>query len=255
MALVRAGVFWLATMAVLALSASFGGSGNRATLIVGALAAPATFVLAVLFIRWEGHSLRDYFFEVNRSTWLRFSGGLLLGFSLVVAQTALMFSGGGIGWTVASPTLTMLVPVAGYLLLATREELAFRGYPLRKLASEIDPWSAQIFVAILFVTEHRLGGSTWIDALIGSGIGALVFGMAALATRGLAFPIGLHAAWNIGDWARGTKSPDGLWQVRLQPGLADHVERVAILSYVGVMSIAFAGLWLWYRKSQSGRRS
>jgi len=33
--------------------------------------------------------------------------------------------------------------------------------------------------------------------------------MAALATKGLALPIGLHAAWNIGDWARGGKGTGG----------------------------------------------
>jgi len=251
-ALGRALLFWLATMTVLAISGPFAGTGPRATLVVGALAVPPTLALTVLFIKWDGKSLSDYRFEVTRSSWHRFAGGLLLGLLLVAAQTLLILIGGGVRWTAATPAPTMLLSVPGYLLLATREELAFRGYPLRKLASGIDPWSAQILVAVMFVVEHRLGGSSWTNALVGSGIGALVFGMAALATGGLAFPIGLHAAWNIGDWARGTKGDGGLWRMVLEPGFADHAERTVMISYVAVMSIALAGLWQWYRRSPDG---
>jgi hypothetical protein len=237
-------------MAVVAISGPFAGTGSRAILIVGALTVPPTFALTVLFIKWEGKRLSDYRFEVTRGTGLRFAGGLFLGFSLVAAQTALIFLGGGVHWMPASPAPTMFVPVLGYLLLATREEIAFRGYPLRKLSSEIDPWSAQLVVVTLFVIEHRLGGSNWTNALVGSGAGALVFGMAALATRGLAFPIGLHAAWNIGDWARGNKGGEGLWHAVAQPGSAVHAERIAMASYVAVMLLALAGLWQWYRRTR-----
>jgi hypothetical protein len=249
-ALARVLLFWLATMALLAIAGPFAGSGSRAALIVGALTVPPTFALTMLFIRWDRRRLRDYGFGLSGGSGLRFAGGLLVGFALVAAQTALMLLGGGVRWAPVSPAPAMLLPVLGYLLLATREELAFRGYPLRKLASDMDPWSAQIVVAILFVIEHRLGGSSWTNALVGSGMGALVFGMAALASRGLAFPIGLHAAWNMGDWARGTKSGDGLWHMVLEPGARGHADRIAMGSYVVVMALAFVGLWQWYRRSR-----
>jgi membrane protease YdiL (CAAX protease family) len=141
----------------------------------------------------------------------------------------------------------MLLPVLGYLLLATREELAFRGYPLRKLSTDINPWVAQTIVAALFVLEHRLGGSSWENALLGSGMGSLVFGMAAIATKGLALPIGLHAAWNIGDWARGGKGAGGLWRQIVDPVSALQVERLTMTAYVAVMLVALVGLWMWHR--------
>jgi len=141
----------------------------------------------------------------------------------------------------------VIIEILGYVLLATREELAFRGYPLRKLAADYGVLRAQVLVAALFVIEHKLGGATWTNSLVGSGLGALVFGMAALASRGLAFPIGLHGAWNIGDWARGTKGGTGLWQIAYPPESPAHVERLAMTSYAAVMSFAFIGLWLWYR--------
>jgi membrane protease YdiL (CAAX protease family) len=254
LAVTQALLFWLGTMALLAIAGAFAGSGGRAILIVGAVTVPPTFAFTALFIRWDQKRLRDYGFEFTRGSWGRFAGGLVLGSVLIATQTALMLAGGGIRWVPASPKLAMLPLVAGYLLLATREELAFRGFPLRRLASAIRPWPAQIIVALLFIVEHRLGGSSWANAVIGSGMGALVFGMAALATKGLAFPIGLHAAWNVGDWARGTKGGGGLWNVLVEPGSSAHVQGVAMTSYVGVMALAFAGLWLWYFRTRSAAK-
>lgn len=239
-------LFWLATMALLAIAGPIAGNGSRAALIVGALTVPPTFALTFLFIKWDRKRLSDYCFGLSGGSALRFGDGLLVGLGLIVAQTALMLLLGGFRWTIVSPAPAMVFPVLGYVLLATREELVFRGYLLRKLASDIDPWSAQIVVAVLFVIEHRLGGSSWTNALVGSGMGALVFGMAALASRGLAFPIGLHAAWNIGDWARGTKGGDGLWHIVVEPAATAHAGRIALASYVAVMSLALICLWRWY---------
>jgi len=246
-------LFWLATMAFLAIAGPLAGTGTSAAVLVGALTVPPTFALTFLLIKWDGKRLGDFGFGLTLGSWLRFAGGLLLGFLLVAAQTALILAGGGVHWIAASPTRTMFLPILGYLLLATREELAFRGYPLRKLASDIDPWSAQVLVAAIFVIEHKLGSSSWTNALVGSGMGALVFGMAALATRGLAFPIGLHAAWNIGDWARGTKGGGGLWHMVPGSGPGVHAERTMMASYVAVMSLALVGLWLWHRQTNPGR--
>jgi hypothetical protein len=239
-------LFWFATMALLAAASPIAGSGRQAPLMIGALTVLPTFALTALFIRWDGKRLRDYCFDITRSSSLRFAAGLLLGFVLVAAQTALLLLGGA-HWSAASRPPTVIIEILGYLLLATREELAFRGYPLRKLAADFDALWAQVLVAALFVIEHKLGGATWTNALVGSGLGALVFGMAALASRGLALPIGLHAAWNIGDWARGTKSGGGLWQIVYPTESPVHFERIAMASYVAVMSLAFIGLWLWYR--------
>ena len=249
-ALSRVLLFWFATMALLAVAGPFAGRGSQAPLIIGALTVPPTFALTVLFIKWDGKRLSDYRFDITRGSSLRFAAGLLIGFILVAAQTALLLLS-GVHWRAApSSSTTVTTAIIGYVLLATREELAFRGYPLRKLASDCDPWSAQIVVAAMFVIEHKLGGATWTNALVGSGLGALVFGMAALASRGLAFPIGLHAAWNIGDWARGTKGDGGLWQIVLRPESSVQFERIAMASYVAVMSLAFIGLWQWYRATR-----
>jgi hypothetical protein len=244
-------LFWAATMVALALSSPVAGRGENAAMISGALTVPVTFALTLLFVKWEGRKPFEFGFEITRTTWLRFGAGGVFGLLLIAAQTAIMKFAGGMHWVAASPAPATLLPILGYLLLATREELAFRGYSLRVLAFEVSPWTAQIVVASMFIIEHKLGGATWENAVLGAGIGSLVFGMAALATRGLAMPIGIHAAWNIGDWVRGGKGNGGLWHAVVEPGSAAYADKVAIGSYVAVMVCALAGLWWMQRRSSN----
>lgn len=244
-------LFWAATMIALALSSPLSGRGERAEVISGTLTVPATFALTLLFIKWERRKPFEFGLEFTRTTWLRFGAGALLGLLLIAVQTAIMGFAGGVHWMPGSPSPAPLFPILGYLLLATREELAFRGYPLRLLAFELRPWIAQIIVAAMFIIEHKLGGATWENAVLGAGLGSLVFGMAALATKGLALPIGIHAAWNIGDWARGGKGDGGLWHRVIEPGSVGYADRVAIGSYVAVMLCALVALWWVQRRSQN----
>lgn len=252
LALGRVLLFWFVTMAALAaIVPSAAVAGEHSSLVIGAVAAFATFCLTGLFVRWEGKSLADFGFTLEAASLARFAGGFLFGLLLVGLHTAIMAAGGAIRWTNApsvQPQYALLVCLT-FLLLSLREELAFRGYPLRKLASDLNPWAAQLIVAVLFAIEHAIGGATWTNAILGAGMGSLVFGMAALATRGLALPIGLHAAWNIGDWARGGKAEAGYWRSVVEPGSEQMANIIGMSSYVAVMALAFLALWAWQRRS------
>jgi hypothetical protein len=140
--------------------------------------------------------------------------------------------------------------MAAYLLLACREELAFRGYPLRQLERSFGVWPAQLLVAAAFALEHRAGGYSWTNALFGAFIGSLLFGMAALATRGLALPIGLHAGWNFGQWMIGEKETPGIWTPVQANGPSAHADHVALAAYVLVFAAATLAFWR-YRKARS----
>jgi membrane protease YdiL (CAAX protease family) len=139
----------------------------------------------------------------------------------------------------------------GYLALSCREELAFHGYPLRRLDSLFGLYPAQLLIALLFAAEHVLGGYSWANALMGASTGSLMFGMAALATRGLAVPIGLHAAWNFGQWIIGGKEIPGLWIAVIEREFRVSVERASMISYLVVMGMATCCFWLWHRRRTS----
>ena len=80
--------------------------------------------------------------------------------------------------------------------------------------------------------------------------GSLLFGMAALATRGLAVPIGLHAMWNVGQWILGEKELPGLWKVWMEDRLQTRAQEVGMVSYLLGAGIAILGFWWRYRKNR-----
>lgn len=117
-----------------------------------------------------------------------------------------------LGWLVpdirfvrADTSILPVLSAAGlFLVLAAFEEIGFRGYPMRRLLQSFGVWPALLLVAPVFVSYHVFLGWNPLLALIGTGTGSLLFGMAAVAARqGLAFPIGVHAGWNFTSWALG----------------------------------------------------
>jgi len=174
-------------------------------------------------------------------------GGFALGLLLVAFQTCFVMLAGHVHWVRTSSVGLVSVGTAllAYVALASREELAFRGYPLRRLHSCFGLWTAQIVVALAFAMEHVAGGSTWTNAMLGAFVGSLLFGMAALAMRGLAVPIGLHAAWNFGQWTIGEKENSGLWRPVVEQGYKQHVDHMGMLGYLLVFGSATVAFYLF----------
>jgi membrane protease YdiL (CAAX protease family) len=112
---------------------------------------------------------------------------------------------------------------------------------------------SQLTIAVVFAAEHVGGGWTLSQALFGAGVGSLLFGMAAITTRGLAVPIGLHAAWNFGDWIHGGKNAGGVWHPVGMDAHPDLANRAATIGYVGVMLSATLAFWWLHRRIQKRR--
>lgn len=136
-----------------------------------------------------------------------------------------------------------LLAVATYLALAVMEELGFRGYPLRTLVPAIGFWPAQIVVAVAFALSHRLFGWSW--ETIGYGVlpNAFLFGLAATTSRGLAFPIGLHAALNLAAWSVNAKDLPGIWNLVIPNIIGSQVGPVAVNASLAITLGAAALCW------------
>lgn len=167
----------------------------------------------------------------------RVAVGAAIGFALVGVHTLLIAMTGHIAWhwNAAFDPHQLVTVLTLYALLATREELAFHGWPFRLLASSWGALGAQVVVAILFAVEHTVGGVPVSQAILGAGIGSLVFGAVALRTGGVAMPIGLHLAWNLGDWARGGKDATGILTSAVDRGYEAFLNHVSLAAYVAVM--------------------
>jgi len=252
LALGRVVLFVIGCAVALAAASPIGSklAGKWPELVTGTLASLGAFGLTVLFVRWEKLSLADVGAAINARSVLRLAFGFVVGASFVALWAALSTVASPVQWVRASGggLRAVLVALAVYLVLACREELAFRGYPLRLLNRLFGVWLAQIFVAAVFTGEHRLAGLSRMSALIGAAVGSLLFGMAALATRGLAVPIGVHAAWNFGQWALGLRGGPALWRPVVREGLQESVDLNGTIIYLAIFGSATLAFWLWRRR-------
>ncbi|MBB6499397.1 CPBP family intramembrane glutamic endopeptidase [Pedobacter cryoconitis] len=211
---------------------------NQFTLVM--IASLGALILTILFSRWEGLQLRAIGLIPGSQSISRLLIGFTVGLFLAIMQPLLVLMTGHIS-LVRSSEITFVTIVTNLLLylgIACREELAFRGYPLRSLNYVIGSWKAQLIVAFIFAAEHVAGGMTWSQALLGAGLGSILFGLAALKTKGLALPIGLHAAWNFGQWSLGFKNGAGIYNAVIEKGYETRVEQVGMISYLIIMALA-----------------
>ncbi|MFI5163196.1 MAG: CPBP family intramembrane glutamic endopeptidase [Sphingobacteriales bacterium] len=223
--------------------------GQWSILLTGLIACCLTAAFTLIFVKWEGVSLADVGVVPGKKTAWHILAGFFMGLVLAIIQPLLVLLMGHakLTYTAAANPAIIALALLVYFVLASREELAFRGYPLQSLNRALGPWPAQIIVAVIFALEHVVGGVPWLQAFLGAGVGSILFGIAALKTKGLALPIGLHAAWNFGQWALGFKDNSGLWKVIVEPGYQHHFEQMQTIAYLIVMVPAIALFYFWQR--------
>jgi len=247
----RASMFIVSCALVLTIAAPLARLVPRLmpALVIGITTALFSAAVTLLFVRWDGIGLADVGALPQPGSAPRLVVGFAIGLLLVVLHSSLQAAFGHVRW-VRAPEVdpsTISVACIAYLALACREELAFHGYPLRRMAPRFGLWGAQLLIATVFAMEHVLGGWTWLNAIAGAGVGSVLFGMGSLATRGLAVPIGLHAAWNFGDWLRGGKETPGLWMPVVESGFDGPARLVGRVSYVALFLAATLAFWVWRR--------
>jgi membrane protease YdiL (CAAX protease family) len=251
-AVLRSLLFLAACPFALIITTSFVKTTSFAnTIKVGAITCAVTYGLTVLFLRWDGWKLSDAGLELTSKTVPRVLFGVMIGSALVAFQEGLLFMSGHTHWTYqgdASPAGSLLLAFTAYFLLALREEIAFRAYPLRRLEHDLGMWVSLVSLGIVFTLEHLAGGLSWSLSLLGPFAGAILFGMAALATRGIAVPLGIHFAFNLGQWVMGQKETAGLWRVSVDPAFQKQAEALGYSAYIlGTLAAAFC-FWLHYRR-------
>jgi len=220
-------------------------------LLIGIVASLFTFALTLLFVRWEKIGLGDIGAGFSRQTAPRLLFGFAIGAAIVALQDIVIYSCGHVHWVIAvSPPSfrLLLLALAGYFALALREEFAFRGYSLRRMETAWGMWPALVVIGIFFTLEHAAGGWNWSRVLLGPPAGALLFGMAALATRGLAVPVGIHTGFNFLQWVMGQKEVSGPFRLVVESGFAGQADAIGYAAYLVGMILAASGFWFWFRR-------
>jgi len=211
-----------------------------------------TYGLTILFAKWERLQLKDAGVVADNMTIKKIAIGFGIGLFMAMLQPVfvLLFGHYKINFTSSVSSYTIIFYLALYILVAIREELAFRGFPLFSLNRRFGLWTAQLIILVIFSLEHVAGGMTWIQAFLGAGAGALLFGFAALKTNGIALPVGLHTAWNFGQWCMGFKKETGLLHGIAEKGFENVAERNAWISYLLIMAIAIVAFYFYKPKNK-----
>jgi membrane protease YdiL (CAAX protease family) len=241
-------LFLLGCAVVFAGAGAFGNFWpQQQALATSAIAVIGTLGLTGFALKFGNLTAGEVGLVPDRGTPVHLLGGALLGFGLVALHMLVLAAAGHVTWhwNPAISAATFCANVALYVLLAHREELAYRGWAFRTLTRQRGALAAQLVIALLFAAEHVVGGVPWEQALLGAGVGSLAFGAAALRSGGLAMPIAFHAAWNIADWARGSKNATGFLLPAVQPGFERSTELISLISYVSLMATATTLILFW----------
>lgn len=125
--------------------------------------------------------------------------GAAIGWGIVVLAVLPMALAGTLHvrfWTESRAFWLSLVNLTVVAVAALAEEVAFRGYPYRRLIEAIGPVGATIAMSIVFGIVHMLNpDATWISVLI-TMLAGLLLSIAWLRTHGLWLAWGLHFGWN-----------------------------------------------------------
>jgi membrane protease YdiL (CAAX protease family) len=125
--------------------------------------------------------------------------GAALGWGLVVLAVLPMALAGTLRlqfWTQPRAFGLLVLNLVTLAVAALAEEVAFRGYPFRRLIEAVGPVAATIILSLLFGLGHVLNpGASWASTLV-TVLAGLLLSIAWLRTRGLWLGWGFHFAWN-----------------------------------------------------------
>ena len=223
----------------------------------GIIGMAAAFLTTYLFLRIEKRTFADIGLRFEKTTLKKFAIGFLIGLGITILMFACLIVFGGMRlqlnqqYNVASFVLW----TSAFLPLALMEEVAFRAYPLVTLHRQIGLWWSLIITSILFALYHVVNGWSLPISFLGPGVWALVYGLAAIYSKGIAMPTGIHYAANLTLAAIGMgKGFDSIWTLQSQDELTT-VNRSEVTGYV--IQIAFFLLVVavieWYRRKTTAK--
>ncbi|MCA9552374.1 MAG: CPBP family intramembrane metalloprotease [Myxococcales bacterium] len=203
------------------------------------------------------------------ATWARqLALGAALGVGLMAlpAASMLVFGWVSFSWTGAGFG-GLALPILGMAGVAIAEELLFRGFIFQRVGAGLGEWPALLLLAALFLLTHLdnegMRGPAASLAMVNIFVAGIMFGLAFLATRRLALPIGIHFGANVcegnvlGFAVSGTGEPSLLiarpgeapaWLTGGSVGIEG-----SLFGMVGVIVLTLA--IAWYRKRATTKTS
>jgi membrane protease YdiL (CAAX protease family) len=146
----------------------------------------------------------------------------------------------------------ILLPLLSLLMLAAMEEIAFRGYALKKLEMAIGARGAIYLTSLAFGLYH---GVTF-DSITGPALWGLLYAVLAYWLKGLAVPIGFHAGANLIQalFAEKSRYADGIWAFdlaeKITPFTLDQIT-LSLKIFLFLLGILLVETYLYQRKKSA----
>lgn len=182
--------------------------------IIGTLAA---FLTTILFLKFDGKKYSDIGLTFERKTIVKFFTGVTAGVVLMglLATSVMRFANVAIEVNQKSNFFNFVLITLPLLPLAFMEELGFRAYPLEILKDKVGIRLSIIITSILFALYHIANGWTIAGSFYGPGVWGLVFALAAIYSKGIAMPTGIHYAANLTTSAFGAANNTvSIWTIK-----------------------------------------
>jgi membrane protease YdiL (CAAX protease family) len=148
----------------------------------------------------------------------------------------------------------ILLSFLSLIMLSAMEEIAFRGYTLKKLETTIGPRSAIYLTSLAFGLYHGFS----FDNITGPAVWGLLYAVLASWSKGLAVPIGFHAGANLIQALFGEKSryADGIWSFdiadKITPFTIDQIS-LSLKVFLFIASILLVEIYLYQNKNPPRR--
>jgi len=249
-------LFWVGYL-VLTLAAGFATSSTIGSEVWqltawGLASSGGLLALSRFLLRIEKGPRTNLDLALRPSSLRRFSIGVLLGvasFGIHVSIVATLAGPIRFEWVPGVGVLAAAIYFARFLSTSCMEELGFRGYALRRLTGKMGPWPAVLLTAVAFGLSHLSYGWDLQTIAIGVIPFGLLWGMSAVATRGLAIPIGLHAAWNFASWSAGNRAETGLLHMIVEEDALELTRAVGTASYLSIFGALTVAFWFVHRRN------
>lgn len=218
----------------------------------GVIGAVAAFLTTCLFLKFDRKQFSDIGLVFQRNTMAKFLAGIAVGIAImgVLATGVLYLTNARIEVNTGNNVLHFLLATLPLLPLAFMEELGFRAYPLQILKDKIGIRLAIIITSTLFALYHIANGWTIASSFYGPAVWGLVFGLAAIYSKGIAMPTGIHYAANLTTSAFGTgNSSVSIWTVKHSvTATPKGVDWTTVLPFFALLAFAIICLELYMRR-------
>ncbi|MEJ7643886.1 MAG: CPBP family intramembrane glutamic endopeptidase [Chryseolinea sp.] len=200
--LLRVIFYWLFTATLLIGGISLSGvtfSKQTHQIAYGIWGSALVLFITWVFIKFERKTLKEYWISFNRKTMLKFLIGLVLGMGAIgiLILLLIVFRKYEIHLKPQMPRPSMFLWYLAIIPASFIEEVVFRSYSFVNLTNTLGLRIAQALTAIAFAMYHVPFGWTISEALLGPGVWSLIFGIAAMYSKGIAMATGVHVGVNV----------------------------------------------------------